>query len=108
MDQGANCGPPDRRAPAPSGGEDRLSPRGGSQRQPGWSKKDSQAPLRHIKGITTVASFRTWRGSRAFIAQDPAIKKNMAEKEGFEPSVRCRTHAFQACSFSHSDTSPRQ
>ncbi|TJZ90816.1 hypothetical protein FA893_10705, partial [Photobacterium damselae subsp. piscicida] len=27
-------------------------------------------------------------------------------KEGFEPSIRCRIHTFQACSFSHSDTSP--
>src|SRR5262245_12198300 len=31
----------------------------------------------------------------------------MAEREGFEPSVpEFDTHAFQACSFSHSDTSP--
>src|SRR5690606_26269482 len=31
----------------------------------------------------------------------------MAEREGFEPSVRlCRTHTFQACSFDRSDTSP--
>ena len=30
----------------------------------------------------------------------------MAEREGFEPSVSCPTHAFQACSFGHSDTSP--
>jgi hypothetical protein len=32
---------------------------------------------------------------------------NMAEREGFEPSVRDkRTHAFQACSLNHSDISP--
>ncbi len=31
---------------------------------------------------------------------------NMAVREGFEPSIRCRIHAFQASSFSHSDTSP--
>ena len=31
---------------------------------------------------------------------------NMAVREGFEPSIRCRIHTFQACSFSHSDTSP--
>ena len=31
---------------------------------------------------------------------------SMAVREGFEPSVRCRTHTFQACSFDHSDTSP--
>jgi len=37
-------------------------------------KNDSQAPLRHTKGPTAVASFRTWRGSQGFVAQDPAIK----------------------------------
>ena len=31
----------------------------------------------------------------------------MAVREGFEPSIRCRIHTFQACSFSHSDTSPK-
>ena len=30
----------------------------------------------------------------------------MAEREGFEPSIRYRIHTFQACSFSHSDISP--
>ena len=30
----------------------------------------------------------------------------MAVREGFEPSIRCRIHTFQACSFSYSDTSP--
>jgi hypothetical protein len=33
----------------------------------------------------------------------------MAEREGFEPSVRFwRTHTFQACSFDRSDTSPEE
>src|SRR5699024_12318407 len=31
---------------------------------------------------------------------------NMAVREGFEPPIRCRIHTFQACSFSHTDTSP--
>ncbi len=31
---------------------------------------------------------------------------NMAVRGGFEPPIRCRIHTFQACSFSHSDTSP--
>ena len=32
----------------------------------------------------------------------------MAERAGFEPAVRyLRTHAFQACSLNHSDTSPQ-
>jgi hypothetical protein len=30
----------------------------------------------------------------------------LAESEGFEPSVPCGTHTFQACSLSHSDNSP--
>jgi hypothetical protein len=29
---------------------------------------------------------------------------NMAEGMGFEPTVACATHAFQACSFDRSDT----
>ena len=28
---------------------------------------------------------------------------NLAVREGFEPSVPCGTHTFQACSFGHSD-----
>ena len=30
----------------------------------------------------------------------------LAESEGFEPSIRCRIHTFQACAFDHSATSP--
>ena len=30
----------------------------------------------------------------------------LAVEEGFEPSIRCRIHTFQACSFDHSDTQP--
>src|SRR5712671_241855 len=37
------------------------------------SSNDSQAPLRHRVAAGTVASFRTWRGSRPSLAQDPAI-----------------------------------
>ena len=32
----------------------------------------------------------------------------MAEREGFEPSIGCPIHAFQACAFVHSATSPDQ
>ncbi len=35
-----------------------------------------------------------------------ALALNMAVRGGFEPPIRCRIHTFQACSFSHSDTSP--
>ena len=86
-----------------------------SQRQAGYfkigtilKKNDSQAPLRHTKLLATVASSRTWRGSRGSVAQDPAIKLKtfLAERVGFEPTVRLRTHAFQACTFNRSVTSP--
>ncbi len=36
---------------------------------------DSQALLRHRELAGTVASFRTWRGSRRSLAQDPAIAR---------------------------------
>ena len=32
----------------------------------------------------------------------------MAEKEGFEPSIRCRIHTFQACAFDRSAISPQR
>ena len=35
-----------------------------------------------------------------------AFFNNLAEREGFEPSIRCRIHAFQACAFNHSAISP--
>ena len=66
----------------------------------------------------TVASFRTWRGSQPIVAKEPILAtitlafssgkySKLAEREGFEPSIRYeRIHAFQACSFDRSDTSP--
>ncbi len=35
-----------------------------------------------------------------------SAKSLVAEKEGFEPSLPCGKHAFQACSIGHSDISP--
>ena len=32
--------------------------------------------------------------------------ENMAERVGFEPTLPCGKHAFQACAFSHSAISP--
>ena len=36
----------------------------------------------------------------------PAAGKLMAERVGFEPTLPCGKHAFQACAFSHSAISP--
>ncbi len=33
-------------------------------------------------------------------------KGTYSEREGFEPSKRCRLHAFQACAFDHSAIFP--
>ena len=33
-------------------------------------------------------------------------KRRLAERVGFEPTIRFRIHAFQASSLNHSDTSP--
>ena len=38
--------------------------------------------------------------------QNGAFLLNMAEREGFEPSIRCRIHTFQACAFDRSAISP--
>ena len=37
-----------------------------------------------------------------------SIQSLLAEREGFEPSIPCGIHAFQACQFSHSCTSPQK
>ena len=33
-------------------------------------------------------------------------RKSLAERVGFEPTLPCGKHAFQACAFSHSAISP--
>ncbi len=35
-------------------------------------------------------------------------RQDLVEREGFEPSVRYRTPAFQASKLNHSDISPKQ
>ncbi len=35
---------------------------------------------------------------------EASMYKLMAVREGFEPSIPCGIHTFQACSFGHSDT----
>lgn len=67
----------------------------------------------HPAGIATVAAFRPWRSSQTRSHQDPTIiiscsaPMELAERVGFEPTVSCPTHAFQACTFVHSVTSPQ-
>ncbi len=43
---------------------------------------------------------------RVFVLCWTALKHLVAEREGFEPSIRCRIHTFQACAFDHSAISP--
>ena len=42
----------------------------------------------------------------AHSGEDLDFLSEMAERQGFEPWVPCSTHAFQACQFNHSCTSP--
>ena len=74
---------------------------------------DGRAPP-HLGGTDTVATFRSWRGSRTPDHEDPTTTKGrahwrtMAERVGFEPTVGCPTLAFQASTFVHSVISPKQ
>ncbi len=71
------------------------------------------------RSLLTVASFRIWRSSQGYPARDPIINAawtirrplDLPERAGGEAGIRTRggvspTHALQACSFNHSDTSP--
>ena len=53
-----------------------------------------------------IAEAGTEAGRRAAPDPDSCDSICLAERVGFEPTVPCDTHAFQACSFGHSDTSP--
>ena len=52
------------------------------------------------------ASAISWSAKRSYSEGMRASKRSLAEREGFEPSLPCGKHAFQACSIGHSDTSP--
>ena len=51
---------------------------------------------------------RSFSNVRVILGLFCDFTKVMAEREGFEPSKACTLHAFQACSFNHSDISPSQ
>ncbi len=67
-------------------------------------------------GSDTKGSCRVlpWLYALLYAPSDETLQKpfnnndleNMAVREGFEPSIPCDIHTFQACSFGHSDTSP--
>ena len=92
-------GPPDGRHPRGADVKTLVAADGG---------RGPQCPT----GTTTVASFRTWRGSRIRSHQDPTTIRSdercrarcvfstpgatleLAEREGFEPSVRLPVHSI--------------
>src|SRR5690606_19798891 len=55
--------------------------------------------------IADAAAPHSWRRRSRDLMVESRLR-TMAVTEGFEPSVACTTHAFQACSFGRSDTSP--
>ena len=67
-------------------------------------------------GVHEIAVHRAWAPQLLPITNIPAkcnpastdrnSAASLAERVGFEPTVRFRTHAFQACTLSHSVISP--
>ena len=55
-------------------------------------------PVTRTRPSTTISSLNSESSS--------GTSCNVAEREGFEPSVACATHDFQSCTFGHSVTSP--
>ena len=75
---------------------------GGSTSSTAGSRaRTSEAWLRHAEGVGARGGQRE-RAS----ASDRRPPDQIEEREGFEPSVRCRTHDFQSCPFGHSGISP--
>ena len=67
----------------------------------------------HTAEAATVAPFRAWRDSQPAVARPPVTTpKARSAEDGGEGGIRThdtvsRIHAFQACSFNRSDTSPQ-
>ena len=72
---------------------------------PTFSPKDL-AQIRHISQPSLANRIRFRYTPRANAGGAVKTGWYMAEREGFEPSIRCRIHTFQACAFDHSATSP--
>lgn len=53
-----------------------------------------------------VKNFQSSPKNKKFCKKAGLHLIHSAETEGFEPSLPCGKHAFQACSFGHSDKSP--
>jgi hypothetical protein len=61
-----------------------------------------------IAGVVAVTFQIRAQDQKEAIGYEDTPMAAMAERVGFEPTTQfCRVHAFQACSLSHSDTSPR-
>ena len=64
-----------------------------------------------LNAMRLVCFFASHRFTKASFRHRFETKKpvtfvtGFAERKGFEPPIRCRIHAFQACSLNHSDTS---
>ena len=65
---------------------------------------ESVASCRPPPGATHPPGLCNIRKKSSYFRTSSSL--NMAVRGGFEPPIRCRIHTFQACSFSHSDTSP--
>ncbi len=80
-----------------------LFPEGlGYDKQIGAFRTDTINSLIALIARSSGDSF-LWKKQKALSYQGQSLS---AEREGFEPSLPCGKHAFQACSIGHSDISP--
>src|SRR5690606_6586867 len=69
-------------------------------------RKLDPAPVSEVRA-SRLSAFGTKRKRPRAGASSRVRYRIMAEREGFEPSIRfCRIHTFQACAFDHSATAP--
>ena len=86
---------------------------GGLEQQDYTACKNMERLSNGVRDSSVPANIRWhsgWHSKKRTQRKSPsnsiAWAYHLAVREGFEPSIRCRIHTFQACSFSHSDTSP--
>lgn len=70
----------------------------------GRGKRGSEAKCRLAWKSMNLWPNTNKKGFLAYLARNPF--RAVAERLGFEPRVHCCTHAFQACTFGRSVTSP--
>ncbi len=88
------------------GGIDSLRPPCGQSVRRRPACPDGVAVCRTPAGVLITPLCMGYMQKKSLNVNSDSSSNNGGEGGGFEPPIRCRIHTFQACSFSHSDTSP--